>query len=167
MPAALGAPRLRWRDHGQGHLMDRPRSPRTALATLVRRLRAKALGADNGLDGLLPRQQLSVLYEVLLGRKPDPAGVTSYLPGLQDGTMSASELAEWIYASSEWWTVAPFTQLAPALHFSRSLFVRSLPQGPSHPRPGGDRTRIRQGGHGPHGLPLRLRRARRRRPSPR
>jgi len=127
MPAAPAVRRLRWRDHGQGHLMNRPHSPRTALAALVRRLRAKALGADNGLDGLLPRQQLSVLYEVLLGRKPDPAGVTSYLPGLQDGTMSATQLAEWIYASSEWWTVAPFTQLAPALHFSRSLFVRSLP----------------------------------------
>jgi len=41
--------------------------------------------------------------------------------------MSPSQLAEWIYASSEWWTVAPFTELAPALHFSRSLFVRSLP----------------------------------------
>jgi SAM-dependent methyltransferase len=42
--------------------------------------------------------------------------------------MSPSQLAEWIYASSEWWTVAPFTQLAPALHFSRSLFIRSLPR---------------------------------------
>jgi len=81
-----------------------------------------------GLDGLPPRAQLSVVYETLLGRKPDPSGVASYLPALQDGSLSPSELAEWIYASSEWWTVAPFTQLAPALHFSRSLFVRSLPR---------------------------------------
>jgi len=81
-----------------------------------------------GLDGLPPRAQLSVVYETLLGRKPDPSGVASYLPALQDGSLAPSELAEWIYASSEWWTVAPFTQLAPALHFSRSLFVRSLPR---------------------------------------
>jgi len=91
-------------------------------------LQAKALGTDRGLAALAPELQLSVLYEVLLGRKPDPAGAASYLPGLRDGSMSPSQLAEWIYASSEWWTVAPFTELAPSLHFSRSLFVRSLPK---------------------------------------
>jgi len=78
--------------------------------------------------GLPPQVQLSVVYETLLGRKPDPSGTASYLPGLQNGSLSPSQLAEWIYASSEWWTVAPFTELAPALHFSRSLFVRSLPK---------------------------------------
>ncbi|HEY5023742.1 MAG TPA: methyltransferase domain-containing protein [Acidimicrobiales bacterium] len=110
-----------------GRLSDRLRSPRSTAKALVRRAQAKALGTDRGLAGLAPEQQLSVLYELLLGRKPDPAGMASYLPGLRDGSMSASELAEWIYASSEWWTVAPFTQLAPSLHFSRSLFIRSLP----------------------------------------
>jgi SAM-dependent methyltransferase len=110
-----------------GRLSDRLRSPRSTAKALVRRAQAKALGADRGLAGLAPEQQLTVLYELLLGRKPDPAGMASYLPGLRDGSMSASELAEWIYASGEWWTVAPFTQLAPSLHFSRSLFIRSLP----------------------------------------
>ena len=104
------------------------RSPRSALSGLARRVRAQALGTGKGLAGLPPELQLSVIYEVLLGRKPDPAGVASYLPGLKNGSMSASQLAEWIYASGEWWTVAPFTQLAPSLHFSRSLFVRSLPR---------------------------------------
>ncbi len=108
--------------------MDRRRSPRSAAKALARRLQAKVLGTDRGLAGLAPEQQLRVLYELLLGRKPDPAGAASYLPGLADGSMSPSQLAEWIYASSEWWTVAPFTQLAPSLHFSRSLFVRSLPR---------------------------------------
>jgi SAM-dependent methyltransferase len=107
--------------------MDRLRSPQSAAKGLARRVQAKALGTDRGLAGLPPEQQLSVVYEVLLGRKPDPSGAASYLPGLRDGSMSPSQLAEWIYASSEWWTVAPFTQLAPSLHFSRSLFVRSLP----------------------------------------
>ncbi len=108
--------------------MDRLRSPQSAAKGLARRVQAKALGTDRGLAALPPELQLSVLYEVLLGRKPDPAGAASYLPGLRDGSMSPSQLAEWIYASSEWWTVAPFTELAPALHFSRSLFVRSLPR---------------------------------------
>jgi SAM-dependent methyltransferase len=108
--------------------MDRPRSPRAAATGAARQLLAKARGTRNGLAGLPPDAQLDVLYELLLGRKPDPAGVASYLPGLSDGSVTASQLAEWIYASSEWWTVAPFTQLAPSLHFSRSLFVRSLPR---------------------------------------
>ncbi|HXQ90448.1 MAG TPA: methyltransferase domain-containing protein [Acidimicrobiales bacterium] len=96
------------------------------LSALARRARAR-VGAGAGIDGLSPHQQLDVVYRVLLGRPPDPAGTASYLPGLQDGSLSPSQLAEWMYASSEWWSVAPFTQLGPALHFSRSLFVRSLP----------------------------------------
>jgi SAM-dependent methyltransferase len=111
--------------------MERSRSLQAAQSEakrLARRLLVKALGSRNGLAALPPELQLSAIYELLLGRKPDPAGTASYLPGLQDGSMSAAQLAEWIYASSEWWTVAPFTQLAPSLHFSRSLFVRSLPR---------------------------------------
>jgi len=104
--------------------MSRLRSPRSALTGLARRVQSPS----GGIAGLPPQVQLSVVYETLLGRKPDPSGTASYLPGLQNGSLSPSQLAEWIYASSEWWTVAPFTELAPALHFSRSLFVRSLPK---------------------------------------
>src|ERR1700722_12121142 len=124
----VGAGRLRWRDHGRRRLMDGIRSPRSAAKSVARRVQAKALGTDRGLAALPPELQLSVVYELLLGRRPDPSGSASYLPGLRDGSMSPSQLAEWIYASSEWATVAPFTQLAPSLHFSRSLFVRSLPR---------------------------------------
>jgi len=106
--------------------MSRLRSPRSALAGLARRLQSR-LGTG-ALAGLPPEAQLSVVYEALLGREPDPSGVASYLPALANGSLSPSQLAEWFYASNEWWTVAPFTQLAPALHFSRSLFVRSLPR---------------------------------------
>ncbi len=106
--------------------MDALGSARSGAKRLARRALGQAL-AGKGLGALPPSLQLRVLYEVLLGREPDPAGTASYLPGLEDGSMSPSQLAEWIYASSEWWTVAPFTELAPALHFSRTLFVRSLP----------------------------------------
>ncbi len=106
--------------------MSRLRSPRSVLAALARRLQSQP--GTGGLAGLPPEMQLSVVYEALLSRKPDPSGVASYLPSLQNGSLSPSQLAEWFYASNEWWTVAPFTQLGPALHFSRSLFVRSLPR---------------------------------------
>ena len=113
---------------GMSSLMGRLRSPRSTMTGVGRRLQARARGAGKGMGGLLPQEQLNVVYETLLGRTPDPAGTESYLPSLRDGSLSPSQLAEWIYASSEWWTVAPFTELAPALHFSRSLFVRSLPK---------------------------------------
>jgi predicted SAM-dependent methyltransferase len=108
--------------------MVRTGSPRSALSGLARRLRSSSRHGGRGIAALAPQQQLRVLYEILLGREPDPAGMASYLPGLQDGSLPPSQLAEWIFASSEWWTVVPFTQMAPALHFSRSLFVRSLPR---------------------------------------
>jgi len=69
-----------------------------------------------------------VVYELLLHREPDAAGMASYLPGLEAGTMTPAQLAEWIVASGEWWTGVAFTELGASLHFSRSLFVRSLPR---------------------------------------
>jgi ubiquinone/menaquinone biosynthesis C-methylase UbiE len=79
------------------------------------------------LAGLSAPRALAAVYELLLHREPDPAGVASYLPGLEDGTISPAQLAEWIVASGEWWTSVAFTELGPSLHTSRSLFVRSLP----------------------------------------
>jgi len=109
---------LRWRLIMVRHVtarLARARSPRRDGASLA---------------GLAPRQQLDAVYGLLLHRKADPAGVASYLPGLEDGSMSAPRLAEWILASSEWWTAVTFEELAPSLHFSRSVFVRSLPRAP-------------------------------------
>ena len=80
------------------------------------------------MDELAPETRLSILYETLLGREPDAAGAASYLPGLRDGSVSPSQFAQWMYASSEWWTVTSFTELSHSLHFSRILFVRSLPR---------------------------------------
>jgi SAM-dependent methyltransferase len=104
------------------------RSPRSVLAGLARRLRRRGIGVARGLDDLPPETRLTVLYETLLGRRPDAAGAASYLPALRDGTLSPTQFAQWMYASSEWWTVLPFTELSHSLHFSRILFVRSLPR---------------------------------------
>jgi SAM-dependent methyltransferase len=104
------------------------RSPRSALRGLARRLRVRGIGAARSIDELPAETRLTVLYETLLGRAPDAAGVASYVPALRDGSLSPSQFAQWMYASSEWWTVTPFTELSHSLHFSRILFVRSLPR---------------------------------------
>src|SRR5580658_3546836 len=80
------------------------------------------------LDRLSPKDALAVVYELLLHREPDDHGLTTYLPALRAGTLSPTLLAERILASAEWWTVVDFTELSTSLHFSRSVFVRSLPR---------------------------------------
>jgi ubiquinone/menaquinone biosynthesis C-methylase UbiE len=84
--------------------------------------------ARRGLDGLSPGQALAVVYELLLHRPPDEHGRDAYLPALEAGTLTPTLLAERIQASAEWWTVVEFSDLSSALHFSRSVFVRSLPR---------------------------------------
>jgi len=76
---------------------------------------------------LSPQQVLDLVYELILHREPDPVGTQSYLAGLQSGAITPQELAGWAVASGEWWTVTPFSGLGQSLHFSRMLFVRSLP----------------------------------------
>ncbi len=70
---------------------------------------------------------LDIVYELILAREPDATGTASYLEGLRNGTLTPQELAAAAIASGEWWTVTPFPGLARSLHFSRMLFVRSLP----------------------------------------
>ena len=70
---------------------------------------------------------LDLVYELVLAREPDPTGTQSYLDGLRQGTITPQELAGWTVASGEWWSVTPFSGLGQSLHFSRMMFVRSLP----------------------------------------
>jgi SAM-dependent methyltransferase len=78
---------------------------------------------------LSSQQVLDVIYELILGREPDPTGTASYLSALESGAMSPADLAQWVVASGEWWSVTPFKGLAQSLHLSRMMFVRSLPAG--------------------------------------
>jgi SAM-dependent methyltransferase len=73
------------------------------------------------------QQVLDVVYELILGREPDPTGTASYLSGLESGALSPQEVAQWAVASGEWWSVTPFPGLGQSLHLSRMMFVRSLP----------------------------------------
>ena len=80
-----------------------------------------------GLSRLSAPQALDLVYELILGREPDPTGTQSYLSGLENGSITPQEVAGWTVASGEWWSVTPFSGLAQSLHFSRMMFVRSLP----------------------------------------
>jgi SAM-dependent methyltransferase len=82
-----------------------------------------------GLSTLSAEQVLDVVYELILGREPDPTGTASYLSGLQNGSLTPQEVALWAVASGEWWSVTPFSGLGQSLHLSRMMFVRSLPAG--------------------------------------
>ena len=75
------------------------------------------------------QQALDVVYELVLGREPDPTGTQSYLAGLENGSITPQQVAQWAVASGEWWSVTPFSGLGQSLHFSRMMFVRSLPAG--------------------------------------
>ena len=109
----------------------------TAMPTLrgaVRRLRGQPPPVPRaeqwrGLSGRSATEVLDLVYELVLGREPDPTGTQSYLNGLQTGAITPQELAGWAVASGEWWSVTPFRGLGQSLHFSRMIFVRSLPAG--------------------------------------
>jgi SAM-dependent methyltransferase len=82
-----------------------------------------------GLSSLSAQQVLDVVYELILAREPDPTGTASYLSGLASGSLTPQQVASWAVASGEWWSVTPFPGLGQSLHFSRMMFVRSLPPG--------------------------------------
>ncbi len=100
----------------------------------MRRLRGQpppipGAAAWRGLSGRSAADVLDLVYELVLAREPDPTGAQSYLQGLQTGAITPQELTGWAVASGEWWSVTPFRGLGQSLHFSRMMFVRSLPAG--------------------------------------
>jgi ubiquinone/menaquinone biosynthesis C-methylase UbiE len=100
----------------------------------VRRVRGAALPVPGGrgwraLSTMSAQRVLDVVYELILGREPDPTGTASYLSGLESGALTPQEVAQWAVASGEWWSVTPFPGLGQSLHLSRMMFVRSLPAG--------------------------------------
>ena len=97
----------------------------------LRRLRgaplpAPGLGRWRGLSGRSAPEVLDLVYELILAREPDAAGTESYLDGMRTAPHPAGA-HRWAIASGEWWTVTPFPGLGRSLHFSRMMFVRSLP----------------------------------------
>jgi len=100
----------------------------------LRRARGAPLPIPGGsrwraLSKMSAEQVLDTVYELILGREPDPTGAQSYLAGLQNGSITPQEVAQWAVASGEWWSVTSFPGLGQSLHLSRMMFVRSLPSG--------------------------------------
>ena len=100
----------------------------------LRRVRGAPLPVPGGrrwheLSAMSAQQVLNVVYELILGREPDPTGAASYLSSLESGALTPQEVAQWAVASGEWWSVTPFPGLGQSLHLSRMMFVRSLPAG--------------------------------------
>jgi SAM-dependent methyltransferase len=85
------------------------------------KLRRRGLSTTSAADAL------TAAYQVILHRRPDPVGAATYLPELESGRATPAQLGEWLVGSGEWWTGVTFTELHASLHFSRMLFVRSLP----------------------------------------
>jgi SAM-dependent methyltransferase len=79
------------------------------------------------LSGRPAEDVLDLVYELVLAREPDPAAVAGYVGPLQTGAVTPQDLANWAIASGEWWSATPFRGLGQSLHFSRMVFVRSLP----------------------------------------
>jgi SAM-dependent methyltransferase len=84
---------------------------------------------DSGLIEDLPsRVVLRGLFHLLFGREPDLSDDGAYVLELETGTLSPRQLVEWLVESAEWSHVAPMTELIPALHYGRGVFIRSLPR---------------------------------------
>jgi SAM-dependent methyltransferase len=87
------------------------------------------LSPESGLIEDLPRRELlRGLFHLLFGREPVLTDDGAYVMELENGVLSPRQLVEWLVHSAEWSHMAPMTELGPALHYGRGVFVRSLPR---------------------------------------
>jgi hypothetical protein len=80
-------------------------------------------------DALPPADAVSLAYQVMLGRKPDPVGFEDFGRQVRSGQLTARELVDAIRGSEEFQTRVRFTgrMLGPSIHAGRCQFIRSLP----------------------------------------
>ena len=97
----------RWTSDYGGRIDVKPASMKNVVTRLSRARSPRRGGAL--LAGLSPRQQLDAVYGLLLHRRADPAGVASYLPGLEAGTMTPTSWlsGSWRRASGGRWCRSP------------------------------------------------------------
>ena len=83
-----------------------------------------------GFDRLPPPLALQLLYEILLGRRPDPIGQSSFLPELESGRMSNRDMLQHLRAATEALAYPRYSARSwvSSLHESRVRFVRMLPR---------------------------------------
>jgi SAM-dependent methyltransferase len=76
-----------------------------------------ALPESGLIEDLPSRVLLRGLFHLLFGREPVLSDDGAYVLELESGALSA-----------EWSHVAPMTEMIPALHYGRGVFIRSLPR---------------------------------------
>lgn len=114
-----------------GPVRDRARAARDRLAPTARGMRRRlrrAVGAERSFWEMPPEQAITVAYNVVLQRDPDPVGLADLLPGVTSGEIDRNTMVERLYGSDEAHRLPRFTELGPSLHASRCDFVHSLPR---------------------------------------
>ncbi len=91
--------------------------------------RARLIG-DPVFDSMPPRQAVSLAYQVVLGRRPDPMGESDYTRRLETGALTNRQMVQWMWGSEEFVNSARFCghTLGPSIHMGRCEFIRSLPR---------------------------------------
>jgi SAM-dependent methyltransferase len=84
--------------------------------------------ASGLIEDLPNRVLLRGLFHLLFRREPSLADDAAYVAELENGSMNPRQLVEWLVNSAEWSHAAPMTELGPALHHGRGVFIRSLPR---------------------------------------
>lgn len=105
------------------------RRPYAAMFEWIDRYSSEVVGR-RGFDRLLPPLAIQLVYEIVLGRSPDPRGLAAYLPQLSAGTMSNRDLLLEVQTSTEGLARPTYSERTAllSLHASRNRFVQLLPR---------------------------------------
>ena len=112
---------------------ERLRASPTARRLYSRAVSVRARGVNTIFGGVtinrVPRElAVRLMYQILLGREPDPTGLTDSLTLLRSGGITIDQLAERIRGSEEFATHGfSGPMLTSSIHAGRCEWVRSLP----------------------------------------
>jgi predicted SAM-dependent methyltransferase len=103
---------------------------RRAYRTLRRAARARPwAAAAPAFESLAPGPAVDLAYDVVLGRRPDPAGVATYRTALEEGTLTHRDRVQMLAASPEFENRTGFSPrtFGASLHAGRCRFIKALP----------------------------------------
>ena len=114
-------------------LRDRLRASPTARMLYRRALAVRASAVNRAfrrvsLDRVPPETAVTLMYEIMLGREPDPGGFADNLAQVTSGTLTRSQLAEGIRGSEEFATRGFSGRMfGGSIHAGRCQWIKSLP----------------------------------------
>jgi SAM-dependent methyltransferase len=79
---------------------------------------------------LPPEAAVTLAYQVMLGRDPDPTGLATFVPAVRNGSLTPREMSQTLRCSPEFESAPGFTlrTLGPSIHVGRCRFIRALPR---------------------------------------